>query len=173
MIEKIDVTTKVQSKFRKPYDHAQYIPANQNCRANVGDFLEEYDKHGISRFNRVGSVNAFDEVQSHAEYSDLKNVIKRFQLGDETALGNPEKAIYADVSHMTMNLMEAQNMINSAKADFDKLDVETKKRFNNNFMEYAASAGTHAWFKALGYQPKEAIKEVVDPVEKMDAPKGE
>ena len=51
--------------------------------------------------------------------------------GDTTQLMAREGQ-YIDISELPTNMIDLQNMILKAKGEFDKLDAETRKKFENS-----------------------------------------
>lgn len=82
--------------------------------------------------------NIYDIKQESLESTKIYNILKRHIQGDETAL-NKTKGMYLDITEMPNNLMQAENALLTAKKEFEKLDIEERKKFNQNWREWLSN----------------------------------
>ena len=73
----------------------------------------------------VGRENIYEKIQECLEPTKIENIIRRFEEGDPTALGH-ESGIYADISDMPTNIIEAQKRIQDVQAKFASLPIDIK-----------------------------------------------
>lgn len=106
--------------------------------------------------------NTDEKIASYEESCDIHTLIKRFNEGDLTAL-NKRQGMYGDFTGMPKNMAEMLQLQIDAKLAFNSLDVEIKKKFDNDVNKFLATAGTEDWAKNLGIvQPtEEEVKEGV------------
>lgn len=108
--------------------------------SNAGDRMQiEYElvitKDGREELQKTGMTDIQEFIDSHLESVLLQNIIARYQAGDTEAL-EKVKGFYADVKDMPSNFAEVMNLGIKGKQFFDKLPVEVKKLYNNNYMEF-------------------------------------
>ena len=75
----------------------------------------------------VGRENIYEKIQECLEPTKIENIIRRFEEGDPTALGH-ESGIYADISDMPTNIIEAQKRIQDVQTS--RKNSETTRPFS-------------------------------------------
>lgn len=95
----------------------------------------------------------YEMIQAHREETEIDRIVKRAMQGDMSAL-NAVAGQYMDIAGAPNSLAEAQQIIINAKRDFDKLDPEIKKKFDNNVEIFIAEAGSKEWADKLGITAK-------------------
>lgn len=95
------------------------------------------DEQGREELKPSGETDLQEYIQSHRDSVDFNLIIQRYQAGDIDALERI-KGIYADVSGLPTSLSEIMNLNNRGKMEFDKLPVEIKQLYGNNYMEFLA-----------------------------------
>lgn len=108
----------------------------------------------------------YEMIQASREQCEIERIVKRALNGDASVLNAMEGA-YMDITGAPKSLAHAQQIIINAKNDFDKLDTETKKKFDNNVEIFIATAGTKDWCDKLG------ITEKLERQQKAEAEKAE
>ena len=91
----------------------------------------------------------YEMIQAHREECEIERIVKRALEGDTSVLSAIEGQ-YADITGAPKSLAQAQQIIINAKRDFEKLDPETKKKFDNNVEVFIAEAGSKEWCDKLG-----------------------
>lgn len=115
-------------------------------------------KDGTIELEISGYENTDEKIASYEESCDVHTLIKRFHDGDLTAL-NKRQGMYGDFTNMPKNMAEMLQLQIDAKIAFNSLDVETKKKFDNDLNKFLATAGSEEWAEKLGYV--EAKEEVI------------
>lgn len=104
----------------------------------------------------TGETNLHDYINSFADGVSLEMMIRRFQLGDKTALQNAE-GVYMDASGMPRDLASAYQMIGKAEAVYSNLPENIRKDFpsSKEFLKAFSDAGSFKGFceKYLKKQP--------------------
>ena len=95
----------------------------------------------------------YEMIQAHREETEIERIVKRAMNGDISVL-NAIQGQYIDIAGAPKNLAEAQQIIINAKRDFEKLDLETRKKFDNNVEVFIAEAGSKEWCDKLGITDK-------------------
>lgn len=112
-------------------------------------YQEEIDKKsGKKVLVKVGETCVYDMIQADLEQSKIENIIHKLAMGDLSVLREAELT-YVDADDFPKNLMEAQNIVVKAKAEFDKFPPEVKKEFNNSAEQYVSEMGTEEFIKKM------------------------
>ena len=121
-------------------------------------YIEQLDEYGKKTLVLNGQVNRFEQIQEHAE--ECYNIINRYNNGDLMAF-QQRKGTYVDVTNMPTTLMEYQNIVLKAKAEFYELPIEVRREFDNSPEMYVGQMGTEEFLQKLApYNEKIAkIKE--------------
>lgn len=122
-------------------------------------------KTGRKILEKVGETNLYEKIQASLESSKLENIIKRATQGDLSVL-EQMNGQYIDISELPTNLIDMQNMIYKAKGEFEKLDAETRSKFENSVEKYISLYGSEEWADNMGLRketetPKEETKKEV------------
>jgi hypothetical protein len=116
-------------------------------------YKERYDENGNPYLEQVGEVNTYEKIQSYRDEVDPMSILARYAAGDTTVMANP--GWYIDTSKLPANYIEWRNMMNEQKEKFEALPLEIRNRFNNNFDNWAATAGDPEWLKNMGIMPNQ------------------
>lgn len=134
----------VKTKFS---EHKRYH-CNPGSRYE-NTYQEEIDKKsGKKILVKVGETCVYDMIQADLEQSKIENIIHKLAMGDLSVLKEAQLT-YVDASDFPKNLMEAQNIVVKAKAEFDKFPAEVKKEFNNSAEQYVSEMGTDEFLKKM------------------------
>lgn len=136
------------SIFRtKTDDHKRY-----HCTAGSryeNTYQEEIDKKtGRKHLVKIGQTNVYELIQQDAEASKMVNIIQKLAMHDLSVL-KEAKLTYVDENDFPKSLMEAQNIVVKAKAEFDKMPAEVRQLFNNSPEQYVSEIGTEDFIKKL------------------------
>lgn len=91
----------------------------------------------------------YEIIQASREQCEIERIVKRALEGDTSVLDSIEGQ-YIDITGAPKTLAQAQQIIINAKRDFELLDTETKKKFDNNVEIFIAEAGSKEWCDKLG-----------------------
>lgn len=122
------------------------------------EWVEQYvidvdPETGGKVLKQTGRENLYERIQESLEPTKIENIIRRFKEGDATALGHAE-GIYADISNMPTNIIEAQKRIKEVEAKFASLPVEVKERFGNNPTVFMAEILSGEGLQKLKKEPE-------------------
>lgn len=119
-----------------------------------------YDEKGRVVLEETGQENIYDFIQSHAESTDIHVLMKRFQNGDVTALSSAQ-GFYGDVLDFPKTYAEAFNHMHEMEAQFMKLPIEVRGKFNHSFQEFLACSGEPDFLDKLGLRSEPVSASVV------------
>lgn len=113
------------------------------------EYQEEIEKKtGKKHLVPVGKKDVYAMIQQDANDSKMVNIIHKLALQDYSVL-REAKLTYVDEDDFPKSLMEAQNIVIKAKAEFDKFPTEVKKLFNNSPEQYVSEIGTDDFIKKM------------------------
>lgn len=146
-------------EFRIPYVTYENEPTPTGEEIEI-HCREAIDENGNRYPIEDVKVNIWEKIQESAESCDIKNILRRAQMGDVTAL-NKIEGVYEDVVDAPKTLAEAQNFILQAKQDFEKLPVAVKRAFDNNVEQYIATFGSESWLEKTGIADRIRERETI------------
>lgn len=91
----------------------------------------------------------YEMIQASREQCEIERIVKRALNGDTSVLSAMEGQ-YMDITGAPQSLAHAQQIIINAKNQFNELDKETKKKFDNNVEIFIATAGSKEWCDIMG-----------------------
>lgn len=105
-------------------------------------------KSGKKELVKVGETCVYDTIQSDFESTKIENILHKLAMGDYSVLKQAELT-YVDEKDFPKDLMEAQNIVVKAKAEFDKFPAEVRELFHNSPEEYVSEIGTDEFIKKM------------------------
>ncbi|AXB22564.1 minor capsid protein [Alces alces faeces associated microvirus MP10 5560] len=115
---------------------------------------------GHKEVYQSGKTNQYEKTQEAAEGTKIKNIVKRFSLGDTEAL-NKAHGMYLDMTELPENLAEAQQSIQQIENIFNLLPIETRAEYNHNASEFISDFGSEKFIKAIMPKTKPKMPEPV------------
>lgn len=151
--------------------NTKYKPNRTGRKTPTGEKIQiEHTPHigldGRRKLIKDNPKPIYEMIQASREQCEIERIVKRAMQGDTTVLSAMEGQ-YIDITGAPKSLAQAQQIIINAKNDFEKLDTETKKKFENNVEIFIATAGTKEWMDKMGYTEK------IDRAQKAEAEKTE
>lgn len=123
----------------------------------------KYDKEGRLVLEKVGEEDVYDRIQSYAEMTDINNIMKRYQQGEEDVLERTQ-GIYMDATSLPENMADLLNKLNHAEDEFEKLPPEIKNKYGDDFAQFICQFQ----IEDLMVEPETAVEKVVESEEKSD-----
>lgn len=126
--------------------------------------IPKVDKDGYITLIDGEKTNFQEFIESFRDETDIENIIARFINGDETALSKAQ-GFYGDAKDIPKNYADILNLVIEGKYFFDRLPVEVKQQFSNDFNQWFVQMGTEKWFDAMSTQEQKfekASKEDID-----------
>ena len=135
-------------RFRTKLDnHKRYHCTSGSRYENT--YQEQINKKsGEKQLVKVGETCVYDIIQADLEQSKIENIIHKLAMGDYSVLKQAQLT-YVDENDFPHSLMEAQDIVIRAKAEFDKFPSEVKKEFNNSPEQYVSEMGTDEFIKKM------------------------
>lgn len=103
-------------------------------------YLDQYeydvDKKGVQQLVKIDKQkDVHAEIQADYPATDINLLMKRFALGDVSAI-NVKEGFYVDVTKMPKNLAELFDRNVECQQFFDALPAEVKAMFDNSYTEF-------------------------------------
>ena len=154
------------SKFRSAYS------GQERRTSPTGDGHEPEYEYKVTETGRelvkTGETDVYALIQSRLDETKIENIIKRATY-DPTALGSQNwqtSETMTDISDAPTNYHEWYGRIKDAEAEFDKLPVEVKNKWDNDAEKYIMAYGTTEWAEKMGLLKKKEPDE--KPAEKKE-----
>ena len=123
--------------FRNQYDNRGDCDCTCPGRAEKPTYTSNEDGLPVES----GTVNIYDEIQSHRESVELSTLLQRYAQGDVTALNRIE-GVYADVVDMPSTYSELFERVRDAENSFNALPEDVRVLFDNSPVSFWQSIGT-------------------------------
>ena len=114
----------------------------------LNTYQEEIDKKGRKCLVKTGETNVYERIQVDLEGTKIENILHQVAMGDLSVL-NQRETMYVDATNMPKNLMEAQNIVIKAKAEFEQFPQEVREIFHNSPEEYVSEMGTESFLEKM------------------------
>lgn len=141
----------------------------QRYYSNPGDRFEpifepQLQDDGTIELVEVGKRDLQEYIDSFRDECTLENILRRYALGDESALSKVQGA-YMDTTEMPKTFRDVLDSVIKGQNMFDQLPIEVKQKFNNDFNQWFVDIGSESWLDAMGF---EKAPEVVPEVKKEE-----
>lgn len=143
--------------FKTKYDERQKTISESGSRFTPVFSLKSKES-GVIDLEITSEKNTYQEIQSHAESVDIKNIMLRYEMGDETLL-NKRQGQYIDITDMPTNFADIMKTVITAENQFKELPLEIRKEYNFSPSEYIADIGSDRWMRLFSPQKQEEIIE--------------
>lgn len=131
--------------FRNQYDNRGDCDCTCHGRTEKPTYTANEDGLPVES----GTVNIYDEIQSHRQSVELSTLLQRYAQGDVTAL-NQIEGVYADVVDMPSTYAELFNRVRDAENSFNALPDEVRVLFDNSPVSFWQSIGTPDFAEKIG-----------------------
>lgn len=149
--------------FRNKYEKHERVNADPGSPIKI-----EYQLRIIDNSEEIvetGKSNLYEYIQSHADSVDITKILERCALIQDYSMLNRMPTAFMDVTEMPGNLAEAYAQVQDAKNFFDRMPVEIKEKYQNNFVEFISDIGSERFGKNVSdfldsiKKEKEEVKE--------------
>lgn len=123
--------------FRNQYDNRGDCDCTCHGRIEKPTYTANEDGLPVES----GTVNIYDEIQSHRQSVELSTLLQRYAQGDVTAL-NKIQGVYADVVDMPSTYSELFERVRDAENSFNALPDDVRALFDNSPVSFWQSIGT-------------------------------
>lgn len=120
------------------------------------------NEYGQRKLVVTGKTNVYDMIQAALEETKIENVLKRAAAGDDSML-NAVGEVYADISEMPRNLIEARQQMQNLENLWGSVPNEIKAKYNFNVEEFIGASGSDGWLRDMGLLEKVESSSIVAP----------
>lgn len=89
-----------------------------------------------------------DIIDSYKDSCDMSIILKHLEQGDTSVLSQ-KVPMYGDFTQFPKTYAEALQRVIDAQNDFDRLPLDVRNSFENDYMRWLASAGSEDWVKKM------------------------
>lgn len=142
------------------------VPDPNSFVSNPGELFEiEYSSKvlpdGTIVLKEAGKIDIKQMINSQRETTDIAYIMNAIENGDSSMLNN--NGFYGDMTAFPKTFAEVLQLQLDAQRSFYELPTEVRKKFDNDFNQYFATAGTDEWNEKLGFSMNEKEGEVNEP----------
>lgn len=134
-----------------------YSPKERHYTEPGRQMQDEYnykvDKYGRKILVKTGETNLYEKIQASLEETKIENIIARVTSGD-TSMLRPD-GVYADLTDMPNNLIEARQAMQNLENLWGTLDNEIKRKYHFDVEEFIGASGTDGWLRDMGLLKEE------------------
>lgn len=153
--------------FRNQYDNRGDCDCTCHGRTEKPTYTANEDGLPVES----GTVNIYDEIQSHRESVELSTLLQRYAQGDVTAL-NQIEGVYADVVDMPSTYAELFNRVRDAENSFNALPDDVRALFDNSPVSFWQSIGTPDFATKIAELDSKVKKNSSNTVDTRKSPDG-
>lgn len=152
---------KFYSQYNKPRIKAPVYSPEIDSTSLVID-------NGVKRVKVFGKTNFQDKIECSCSYHTVKQLVKRFQQGDISAL-NSKTGFYADITGMPTNILEAHKLAKKTLGYYNGLDKGLQKAFGS-YDDFVKSVNDNSFSKIVGDYYAKIQKNSQAPVKAVSVP---
>lgn len=146
--------------FRNQYDNRGDCDCTCHGRVEKPTYTANEDGLPVES----GTVNLYDDIQSHRQSVELSTLLQRYAQGDVSAL-NKIDGVYADVVDMPSTYAELFNRVRDAENSFNALPDDVRALFDNSPVSFWQSIGTPEFASKIGKLDAKAKKNISNTVD--------
>lgn len=127
----------------------------------TGDGIEEIYGYEINKYGqkvlvKQGEYSLYDKIQESLEETKIENILQKVAMGD-TSVMRPD-GIYADLSEVPKNMIEARKSMQKLENLWNGLDNEIKAKYDYDVDKFIGASGTESWLLDMGLIKKKLKK---------------
>ena len=105
--------------------------------------------------------NTDETIQSFAPSTMIENIMARIEAG-QTELLNQKQGFFMDTVGMPSTMADVLNLVIKGKEVFEKLPVDIKQRFDNDFNKWFIAMDKEDFFEKSGFVSPAGKTAVID-----------
>lgn len=115
--------------------------------------------NGQIRLTPSGKESISEKINAEKRFTDINYIRTRLALGDTSVVRPSASLMYADLSKAPKTLASHLQMFINARQSFDALDLDTRNKFDNNYLKWLQDAGAPDWLDSMkNYLPELVIE---------------
>lgn len=125
---------------------------------------------GIIRLVNDGAIDLQEQINSYEPSTNIYNIVAALSPGEFDKMVAPA-GDFIDATDMPKTYAEALQLVIDGQNTFAKLPLEVRQKFNNDFNQWFATAGSPDWFQKCGIELSVPDQIPVEPIKKEEAEK--
>lgn len=150
------------------YKDIPFVPSCPGERWKI-EYEPIVQADGTIELRESGKTDLQEFYDSQAASCDMALIISRYLNGDRSVLEQRQGA-YFDATQVPSTYAEMLQTVISGQRSFEALPVEIKQKFNNDFNQWFATAGSDDWQSKMTVSGSAATESNLAAVEKAPAP---
>lgn len=115
--------------------------------------------NGHIRLTPNGKESISEKINAEKRYTDINFIRQRLAMGDTSVVRPSQSLMYADLSKAPKTLASHLQTFINARSAFDSLDLDTRNKFENNYLKWLSDAGRPEWIDSMkDYLPELVIE---------------
>lgn len=145
---------KMRNKKARVPDPNEFV----SCSGNLFEiqYSSKVLPDGTIELVESGKVDIKQMINSQRDSTDIAYIMNAIENGDQSMLNF--NGFYGDMTAFPKTFAEVLQLELDAKQSFYDLPPEVRNRFDNDFNQYFATAGSEEWLEKLGHVKNE-VKE--------------
>lgn len=115
---------------------------------------------GQIRLTESGKESISEKINAEKMFTDIAYIRSRLALGDTSVVRPASSLMYADLTKAPKTLADNLQIFINARSSFDNLDLETRNKFDNNYLKWLQDAGTDEWIQMMEKYVSQPVVEV-------------
>lgn len=103
---------------------------------------------GTIQLVESGKEDIQQYIDSFRDLTDMTYILQRMAAGDTSVL-NQKEPMFGDFTNMPQTYAEALQLVIDREAQFMKLPLEVRNKFDNDFRKWFAQSGSEEWFEKM------------------------
>lgn len=104
---------------------------------------------GSISLKETDRIDIKKEINSHAPYTDMRYIISRLLVGDDSVLSS-KVPMYGDFTQFPRSYAEMLELVQRGEDAFNALPLDVRLKFDNDRYKWFASIGSDSWLEAMG-----------------------
>lgn len=104
---------------------------------------------GQIRLTESGKESISEKINAEKMFTDISYIRSRLALGDTSVIRPASSVMYGDLTKAPKTLADNLQIFINARSSFDNLPLETRNKFDNNYLKWLQDAGTDEWVKKM------------------------
>lgn len=136
----------MRNKFACVSDPNSFV-TNPGNRYHV-IFEPKINPDGTISLTEVGKEDIQAFIEEQRPTTDISYIVKKLQQGDTSVL-NQSVPMFGDFTQMPKTYAESLQMVIDAERKFNALPVDVKNKFDNDYRQWFAQAGSDKWIENM------------------------
>lgn len=126
-------------EFFSAYKRPATVPADSGDRYQ-SRYMEVVQDDGTIGLEEVETVDTYALRQADKALCDVNQILRRYAMGDASALPDADSAPYADVSQLPDDLFSVMRAMSRIELAFNQMPAEQRSLFGNDFRKFLAAS---------------------------------